>query len=111
MKAPKTEGAMRDQAKAFDDMLKRAITRRESQIKTLMQHEEELKKRKKVRSVDLKKLNKFISVPIIVGVLAAMITYQQYGWDFLKRTLLSWTIGVTIVTTVIAIMEKHSRKL
>ena len=41
-------------------------------------------------------------IPIIIGLVAAIITWKLYGPEELYKILLSWIIGITLVTTVIA---------
>lgn len=41
-------------------------------------------------------------IPIIIGFVAAIMTWNFYGPDELTKILLSWIIGITLVTTVIA---------
>jgi hypothetical protein len=53
-----------------------------------------------------KNIKKIITIPIIIGFVACAIMYTKYGWDVLEQTLLSWTIGVTIIVTIVAIIEK-----
>ncbi|MBD3263229.1 hypothetical protein GF374_02515 [Candidatus Woesearchaeota archaeon] len=66
---------------------------------------ERIKKQRQTYKV-MNKLKKIISVPIIIGVAAAIIMWFFYGWDVLLRTLLSWTIGLTILATIITLLER-----
>jgi len=67
-----------------------------------------LKKQQKI-STTLYKLRKAISIPIIIGIFAAVLMWKFYGWDNLARTLLSWTIGLTILAAIITLLERVDR--
>ena len=41
-------------------------------------------------------------IPIIIGIIAAIITWRLYGPAELTKIILSWIIGITLITTVIA---------
>ena len=41
-------------------------------------------------------------IPIVIGLTAAIITWKFYGPSELTKIFLSWTIGITLITTVIA---------
>jgi MFS superfamily sulfate permease-like transporter len=43
-----------------------------------------------------------IPIPLIIGIIAAIITWNLYGANELLKILLSWIIGITLVTTVVA---------
>jgi len=51
-------------------------------------------------------IKKIITIPIVIGFFASAIMYLKYGWEILEQTLLSWTIGVTIIVTIVAIIER-----
>lgn len=51
---------------------------------------------------DFQKLKQYISIPIIIGLVAAFLFYFEFGWEDLKHVLLSWLIGITLVATLIA---------
>ncbi len=50
-----------------------------------------------------------ISIPIIIGVIASIIMYQEFGWKKLEEVLLSWTIGLTIIATIITLLERYTK--
>ena len=55
------------------------------------------------------KLQRFLPVPIIIGVVAAILLITFYGWrDFFLRVL-SATIAATIVTTMIAAFARMTK--
>jgi len=76
--------------------------RQEDKVKEILKQQAEREKVKQEK--EAKKL--FISVlkmtplPIIIGLAAALIYYQNYGWYELKKTALSWTIGVTLIAAM-----------
>ncbi len=43
-----------------------------------------------------------LPIPLIIGLLAVIFTWRLYGPDELTKILLSWIIGITLVTTVMA---------
>lgn len=56
-------------------------------------------------------IKKYISIPIIVGIAASAAIYTYFGGEELFKTLLSWTVGVTIVVTFVAALAKgHEKK-
>lgn len=42
-----------------------------------------------------------ITIEIIIGLVAVFLMYYKFGLDRLIETLLNWTIGITIVTTLV----------
>lgn len=64
-----------------------------------------IKQKQQVTSV-FEKLKKVITIPLVIGFIAAFLMYQYYGWDELIRSLLSWTIGLTILATIITVLGK-----
>ena len=105
----KTQNVKVYRAPDFDEMLQKAIKRREEQLRKNVEQEERILKIKKEQSVKKikKQLSRLISIPIGIGILAAAFTYHRFGWMFLEQILLSWIIGATIITTVIAVMERY----
>ena len=64
--------------------------------------------------IDLRKyvptIKALLTVEIIIGLLAIFLMYYKFGSDKLVETLLSWTIGVTIVTTIVTgIIGKYGK--
>ena len=41
-------------------------------------------------------------IPLVIGLIAATITWRLYGPNELTKIILSWVIGITLITTVIA---------
>ena len=52
------------------------------------------------------RIKSLIPLSVIIGIIAFYLTLSIYGWREILRTLLSWIIGGTIVTTIIALMQK-----
>ncbi len=50
-------------------------------------------------------------IPIIIGVTAAIITWKIYGPDELTKIILSWTIGITLITTFVATLLGKIQKI
>jgi len=57
----------------------------------------------------LYKLRRAITVPIIIGIIAAVLMYLWYGREILIQTLLSWTIGLTILAAAITLLERWNK--
>ena len=64
-----------------------------------------LKAKRAIRS----HIKRLISIPIIIGAVASVVLYLRFGWEVLEQTLLSWTIGLTILAAILAIIEKYGR--
>ena len=56
-----------------------------------------------------KNLKKLISIPLMIGLVASILMYYTFGLLELEKTLLSWTIGITSVTAIIAFIESVFR--
>lgn len=55
---------------------------------------------------------KLIPVPIIIGLIASYTMVRFYGWKTFGETILSWVIGITIVTIGVAtVLSKIKSKL
>ena len=54
---------------------------------------------------------KFLTVELLVGIIAAFSMYMQFGWLELERTLLSWIIGITLVATLLTVMVNRYRRI
>jgi hypothetical protein len=97
----------------FDEMLRRAWEK--YKIKKSMQEKhgksyEQLKFKESVEFVE-KHFKSILSVPIIIGILAAYLMYRDFGFPKLEEVLLSWTIGLTIVAAIITLLEKYTKIL
>lgn len=64
-----------------------------------------LKKQQKISTI-LYKLRRAISIPIIIGFFAAILMWWKFGWETLAKTLLSWTIGLTILVAIVTLLER-----
>ena len=87
----------------WDRSLKKAVAKRERQ---------NLKKQeRKEYFISLKKAINYVSIPFIIGILAAVLYYDAFGWEALKKTILSWFIGMTLIATFVAsIIAKLDRR-
>lgn len=56
-------------------------------------------------------LKKLLTVELLIGLLAAFSLYKFYGTAELFKTLLNWTIGITLATTVVTFMVNRYKKL
>jgi len=70
--------------------------------------EQQRERRQKVEFY--KRLRRLVPIPIVIGIVAALIMHDLYGWQSLLETLLGWTIGLTIVATIIAYLPKNLTK-
>jgi len=52
------------------------------------------------------RIKALIPLSVLIGVVAFYLMISIYGWREILKTLLSWIVGVTIVTTIIALMQK-----
>jgi hypothetical protein len=56
-------------------------------------------------------LRRFLTFELLIGIVAALILYAGFGWTELQRILLSWIIGITMVSTMITFMVNRYNKL
>ena len=52
----------------------------------------------------------YLPIPIAIGILACIIYILYWGWESWFQTFLSWIIGVTIVTAVVATFTRQRRR-
>ena len=55
-------------------------------------------------------LKQNIQIPLIIGIIAAILTWSLFGLQTLLATVLSWVIGITIVATLIGAVAKSAPK-
>ena len=55
-------------------------------------------------------LRHYLPIPIAIGVAACGLYILLWGWESWFKTFLSWTIGVTIVTALVAIFARPGRR-
>lgn len=53
-----------------------------------------------------KVLDRLMPLPIIIGLTAVILVVYFYGWKDLARMALSWTVSITIISTIIYHMFK-----
>jgi len=58
----------------------------------------------------LRYLRKHVTVPIVIGLAAILVYVLFYGFAALIKDFLSWTIGITVVTTALAIFGPPIRR-
>ena len=95
----------------FDEKLKRAWEKRKAlRLEKLRKGKsyDQLKKEESLESMK-KHFKSIISVPIIIGFFAAVVMYRDFGWKSLESSLLSWTIGLTIIVTLITLVERYTK--
>ena len=56
-------------------------------------------------------LRRLLTFELLIGIIAAFMLYVGFGWNELQRTLLSWIIGITMVSTMITFMVNRYNKL
>ncbi len=98
-------------ARNFDDMLKRAWERYKERKRQKSEQGKSYERLKREESIEFFKrhFKSIISVPIIIGILAAILMYHEFGWIKLKETLLSWTIGLTLLATIVTLLERYTK--
>lgn len=74
------------------------------------QHSQHIKKRKLLRDY-YRSLLKFIPIPVLIGGLASYYMYVEFGWKALEQSLLSWTIGLTLIATIVASIVGRFKRL
>ncbi len=58
-----------------------------------------------------KNLKRSLPIPIIIGIAASLVMYKLYGSETLIETLLSWIIGMTLITFIItSVLSKYEKK-
>jgi len=84
-------------------------TKWEEKVHYALSHKNAIEKRKEIikRKEFYKKLRRYVTIPIIIGIVAAALLYHYYGPRALFQNLLNWTIGLTIVATIIAYLPKN----
>ena len=92
---------MTDEKKTWEEEVKYAMHHKDT-IQAMRERKDKLEKRKNLR--------RLVPIPIIVGVLAALIMYGVFGSRVLLENFLSWIIGLTIIATVIAYLPKNLAK-
>jgi len=63
-------------------------------------------RKKRERRDSYIRIKALIPLSLIIGVGAFYLMLSIYGWREITKTLLSWIVGATIVTTIIALMQK-----
>ncbi|MBW3020939.1 2TM domain-containing protein [Candidatus Woesearchaeota archaeon] len=81
-------------------------------VKYALAHQKEIeeKRLKREKKEFYKKLRKYVSVPILIGIFAAYFLWHQYGKDELIKVMLGWIIGLTLVATIMAYLPKNIQK-
>ena len=51
-------------------------------------------------------LKKYIQIPVIIGIAAAVISYYLYGGVELLKKFLDWMIGITLFATIYALISR-----
>ena len=100
-------------SKDFDNQLKKAWEKYKHKKKKKEEHAKAYEKYKRDESFAFFKSNfkSIISIPIIIGVIAAIVMYYRFGWIELEKTLLSWTIGLTLLATIVTLLERYTKLL
>ena len=100
-------------SKDFDDQLKRAWERYKDKKRKKEDHAKEYMRFKRDESLAFFKNNfkSILSIPIAIGIIAAIVMYYQFGWIELQKILLSWTIGLTLLATIVTLLERYTKIL
>ncbi len=64
-------------------------------------------KEKRAFDIYLLNLKKWIPAQMLLGVFAAFVFYQEFGGIKLIEMLLEWTIGLTIVASLVTALISH----
>ena len=81
-------------------------------VRYALNHQDTVKEMREKRQKQeyKKRLRKLIPIPIIVGLIAALVMYMLYGGHELFKSLLTWIIGLTFIATIIAYLPKNLAK-
>ncbi len=81
----------------------------EKKVRYALTHKDEISKRRENREKQdfYKRMRRLVPIPIMIGILAAIMMHKYFGWQSLLETLLGWVIGLTIVATIIAYLPKN----
>jgi|TARA_B100002003_G_scaffold152641_1_gene141455 amino acid transporter len=84
----------------------------EDQVKYAMHHKDTIQAiRERKQKLDKKKhLKRLVPIPILVGVLAALVMYNLYGGEAVLKAFLSWVIGLTLIAAIITYLPKNLAK-
>lgn len=84
-------------------------TKWEEKVRYALSHKHEIEKRKETakKKEFYKKLRRYVSIPIMIGIFAAALLVHHFGWKALFQNLLNWIIGLTIVATIIAYLPRQ----
>ena len=95
----------------LEEMLQKALNKREAKLKKVIEEERMIRDIRKEQQSRLfkRQVNKMVSIPLIIGIIAAVMMWYKFGWVELEKSLLSWIIGLTILGTFIALLEKYTR--
>ncbi|MBW2995816.1 hypothetical protein KY332_00790 [Candidatus Woesearchaeota archaeon] len=85
----------------WEDILKKASIKAKAQ---------ELHERNALKKF-VNTLKRLLTVELLIGIIAAFSLYAYFGWEQLFRTLLNWTIGITLASTVVTFMVNRYKKL
>ena len=98
-------------------MATRKLNRKEwAEFIELERRNKELKKkiaeqnREKKKLGPLIRIKKFVPGAIGIGIIALVAEFFWFGWRALLETVLSWIIGITIVTAYVATVSGSKKK-
>ena len=87
--------------KDIDTLIKHAVDKKRIEIISDKEDRKDL----------FKNIRNYVSIPVIVGIAAAWIYYLEFGWVDLRKVILSWLIGMTLIATLIgSIVAKLDRR-
>jgi len=64
-----------------------------------------IKKQQKVSKL-LYELRRAVTIPIIIGIIAAIAMWRIFGGLVLAEALLSWTIGLTLLVAIVTLLKR-----
>jgi len=59
------------------------------------------KEKRDAKKAFASKVKGWIPIQSIIGITAVIILYNRYGFEALEKTILEWTIGVTVVAFIV----------
>ena len=88
--------------KSWEESLKDAIAKNKIEVV--------VNEKKQPYDYFLNSLRKLFTINLAIGLLAALLMLIVYGANELVRTLLAWIIGITLIATFGAVINKYSKK-
>lgn len=87
-------------------------TKWERIVRQAISRQEEIRQKQKKKQMQeyLRKLRNWLSLPIILTLLAAITMIFRFGFHELEKVILSWIIGTSFISIIFAIFEARELK-